>query len=251
MVIPDGQEQMEEPSQPPPDEHPPDKHPPDVQLTGPKAKTNMRIAWLSVIVVLGASIAAAAVAMAGGSHSASDLGRQHPGVKSQGTTAGGSAAASPASVEPVSAARVAASGGALPLPTNGREAVVGWMTGRGGKELTVVTQEFGNVLQAGAVRQYSQMRYGCIQLTASVAAAQSGPSIPDASMQGMYSEALSKLAKGASDCRQAISESPDGDESILTHQNTQLLDRSKSDLAAGADDIYKATEEIQIAARRR
>ena len=68
-------------------------------------------------------------------------------------------------------------------------------------------------------------------------------------MQKLYATALSTFAKGAAECRRAISAAPDGDESVETHENSELLNRSKSELAAGSTELFKATEEIAVASR--
>ena len=94
------------------------------------------------------------------------------------------------------------------------------------------------------------MRYACTQLGSSVATAAAGPQIPDAAMQRLYTKALTELAKGAADCRAAISVKPSGDETNETNVDTTKLHQSTSELSAGATDIFRATAQIQIIARQ-
>lgn len=149
-----------------------------------------------------------------------------------------------------SAAQLAESGGALSLPTNMKSAVLTWHAGRGGADLATVSSQVGAVLQAGGIRQYNEMKNACGQLVGGVSAAQAGPPIPVAAMQALYAKALAELAKGAADCRAAISTQPDGDETVKTELNATMLHQSTSELSAGADNIFRATAEIEIASRQ-
>jgi hypothetical protein len=148
------------------------------------------------------------------------------------------------------AAAVARSAGALPLPERLVRQAVAWRNGRGGTLLAAVSSEYGSVTQAGGMKQYATMRYNCEQLASGVSAAQAGPRIPDAAMQKLYARALSELAVAASHCRAAISQQPDGDESIETHENPQLFKLTNAELATGSRDLYRATAEIQAARLR-
>ena len=71
-----------------------------------------------------------------------------------------------------------------------------------------MTHLFGDALQAGADRQYFEMKSACIQLTHGVSTAEAGPQIPVAAMQMLYGKALAELAKGAADCQAAITIEP-------------------------------------------
>jgi hypothetical protein len=150
----------------------------------------------------------------------------------------------------ISAAKLAQNGGALSLPKSMQASVTSWQAGPGGKDLTTVSTQMGTALQAGGIRQYTAMKYACTQLASDVAAAEAGPSIPDATMQQLYTTALAELAKGAADCRSAISVTPDGDESDATHVDTTMLNQSISELSSGARDIFRSTAEIEIASRQ-
>ncbi|HUA27659.1 MAG TPA: hypothetical protein VMC03_02140 [Streptosporangiaceae bacterium] len=149
------------------------------------------------------------------------------------------------------AAAVARSAGALPLPSRLVRRAIAWRSGRGGTLLATVSLEYGSVSQAGGMKQFASMRYNCEQLASSVSAAQAGPRIPDAAMQKLYARALAELATAASHCRAAISQQPDGDESIETHEDPQLFSLTKAELTAGSRDLYRATAEIQAARLRK
>jgi hypothetical protein len=131
-----------------------------------------------------------------------------------------------------------------------RNSVARWQSGAGGRDLTVVSNRLGQALQAGGIKQYSSMRYACSQLASSVATAAAGPSIPDAAMQELYAKALTSLAKGAADCRTAISVKATGDETTEANVDTAKLHQSTSELSAGATGVFRATAEIQIIARQ-
>ena len=219
---------------------------------------------LSLIALAGVSAAALiAVAAGGGSHQAT----------SGGTSAAtGGAPAAPGSIKASqvnqapntnskvktsskvkgkvpSAAQVAESGGALGLPANMKSRVIAWQFGPGGTHLAAVTRLFGDALQAGGFRQYVDMRIACTQLAHSVSTAEAGPQIPVAAMQTVYGQALAKLAKGAADCQAAINVKP-GDEEEEANIKATFLQQSKSELGAGARDIFSSTAEIEIASRQ-
>ena len=225
-----------------PDAEPPQPPSPEPEVAAP-AEGQLARPWVGLaiiaVVVVAAVIGAVGFAILRGGHSpAVPTALSQPGTGSPtassapaSTSVGASDSAksagpaAPGRSAPVTAAGLAASGGALRLPSNERKLALGWASGPGGKKLTQVSQASGFVLQAGAVGQYGQMRYGCIHLASVVAAAKSGPPIPNMKMQKLYATALSTFAKGAADCRRAISAAPDGDESVQTHENGQLLNR--------------------------
>jgi hypothetical protein len=139
---------------------------------------------------------------------------------------------------------------ALPLPKELEARVTAWDRGRGGAALAALSGQFGNVLQAAGVKEYALMRMACVQLAAEVATAQATPPIPDAAMQRLYAKALADFAKGAADCRAAVSQRPTGDETIQTRENAALLHRALSLVAAGSTDLYRATAEIEALKHR-
>jgi hypothetical protein len=210
---------------------------------------------LSVVAFVGLSAALIVVLIGTGTHQ-TKLSGPSAGPAAGTTTSGGVAATkaptgiTKAKSNVVSATKLAEGGGAISLPPRMRRAAVNWQSGVGGKDLAAVSRWFGDALQAGGIRQYSMMRYACAELAGSVATAEAGPKIPDPAMQIMYARALAELAKGAADCRMAITLKPSGDETVDTRANTTLLKLSVSELAAGARDIFRATAVIEIVSRQ-
>jgi hypothetical protein len=231
--------------------------PQDTRLrpTGRFSMPRRKAAWLGIglglVALAGVSAALIAVAVGAGSHQATSA-----------ATGGTSTAPSSSKVSPVSqagsskadgkvpsAAQVAENGGALRLPANMQSRVISWQSGPGGTRLAAVTRLFGDALQAGGIRQYTEMKEFCTQLADSVSTAEAGPQIPVAAMQTVYGQALAELAKGAGDCQAAISVRSDGEDQQAAVTAT-LLGRSKSELAAGARGIFRSTAEIEIASRQ-
>jgi hypothetical protein len=69
-------------------------------------------------------------------------------------------------------------------------------------------------------------------------------------MQNLYTKALSDLAKGAADCRAAISIKASGDETTQANVDTATLHQATAELSAGATDIFRSTAEIEILSRQ-
>ncbi len=136
------------------------------------------------------------------------------------------------------------------MPTSMHSSAVNWQSGPGGTDLAAVSSQLGDALQAAGIRQYLSMKHACAQLAGSVATAEAGPQIPDVAMQKLYTKALAELAKGAADCRTAISTTPSGGESVETHLDATMLRVSMSELAAGARDVFRSTAEIEIISRQ-
>jgi hypothetical protein len=215
---------------------------------------------LSVIVLLGLSAALITYATGGTKQAASSGSPGSPGPSQTGGSALGTARStggtaprggtSTAKGKVVSAAKLAQQGGALSPPTNIQGSVESWQSGSGGRELTAVSARLGAALQAGGIKQYTPMRSACIQLASSVAAAEAGPQIPDAAMQALYTKALGDLAKGAADCRTAISIKTTGDETTQANLDTATFHQATAELSAGATDIFRSTAEIEILSRQ-
>jgi hypothetical protein len=210
---------------------------------------------LSLVALAGVSAALIAVAVDSGSHQATSTGTS---AATGATSTAPSSKASPVNQAPngskadgkfPSAAQVAESGGALSLPANMRSRAISWQSGPGGTRLAAVTRLFGDALQAGGIRQYAMMQSSCTQLANSVSTAEAGPQIPVAAMQTVYGRALAELAKGAGDCQAAISVRSDGEDAQAA-VNATVLKQAKSELAAGARDIFRSTAEIEIASRQ-
>jgi hypothetical protein len=138
---------------------------------------------------------------------------------------------------------------ALPLPRALKAQARTWDAGRGGAALAVVSSQVGAVMQAAGLREYVTMKAECAQLAVSVATAQASPPIPDAAMQTLYASALSELARGAEECRAAISQKADGDEYNVTTENSAILRASASAFVTGSKNLYRATAQIQFISR--
>ena len=221
-----------------------------------RSRFKVRRLWigLSVIAVVGVSAGLITYATAGNQQAASS-GSAGSGGTAPGTagSTGGTAprgGTSTAKGKVISASKLAEKGGALSPPTSMQSRVVSWQSGSGGHELTAVSSRLGAALQAGGIKQYSSMKYACTQLASSVAGAQAGTPIPDTAMQDLYAKALTELAKGAADCRTAISVSSSGEETVQAHVNTTMLHEATSELSVGATDIFRSTAEIQILSRQ-
>ena len=211
--------------------------------------------WLGIILSL-IALTGVGLAVAGGNHQATSGGTS--GAIGGTPAASGSINASQvnqasnsskAKAKLPSAVQVAESGGALSLPSKMQSRVIVWQSGPGGTHLATVTRLFGDALQAGGERQYSQMRSACVQLAHSVSTAEAGPQIPVAAMQVLYGKALAELAAGAADCQSAITITP-GDEELIAKVNATMRQQSASELAAGARDIFRSTALIEIASRQ-
>jgi hypothetical protein len=109
-----------------------------------------------------------------------------------------------------------------------------------------ISSDVGAALQSGGIKSYAIMKTACATLGASVTAAGTRASIPDAAMQSKYSAALSLLAKGASDCRSAISVQPSG-ESVITKEDPTVLQLAQSEMNSGITSIAALTVIINAA----
>jgi hypothetical protein len=110
--------------------------------------------------------------------------------------------------------------------------------------LSAVTAQLGSVIQASGAGLYDQTKVTCIQLGSSIKAAQSAPPIPYPTMQRSYASSLTKLASAATDCQNAITIHPAGDEGEKTDLNKSLLTRTKTEFAADSGLLYAATAAI-------
>ena len=223
----------------------------------PRGKRKSRWIGIGLSLAVLAGVAAAIVSIATtGTHQVAASNPSVPGAASSGTTGSGSSGTaskggtSTAKGKVISAAKLAENGGALSLPTSMQNSVASWHSGAGGRDLTAVSNRLGQALQAGGIKQYPSMRYACTQLASSVATAAAGPRIPDATMQELYAKALTDLAKGAADCRAAISVKATGDETTEANVDTTKLHQSTSELSAGATGVFRATAQIEIIGRQ-
>jgi hypothetical protein len=221
--------------------------PPALRQPRRAALAGSGLALVAVAVVL------ALVFTAGGRSASSSASGHASGGKTVSKLLGGDHRALPPGAKASTvggAAAVARAAGALPLPKRLTAKAIAWRAGRGGALLAAVSREYGSVTQAGGMRQYATMRFNCEELASGASAAKAGPRIPDPAMQKLYSRALSELATAAANCKAAISQRPDGDESLQTHEDPRLFRLANTELSAGAGDLYRATAEIQAAGRR-
>jgi hypothetical protein len=134
---------------------------------------------------------------------------------------------------------------ALRWPPRLKNQILRWRQGPAGAALASVVSQMGTAMQAAGVKQYGAMRMTCTSLASEVRTAQAGPPIPDAAMQRLYAKALAGLSSAAADCRQAISEHPEGDEDLEIHLNHALLDQARLEFAVASKKLYRATAQIQ------
>lgn len=161
----------------------------------------------------------------------------------------GAARVSTAGASP-SASAVRSGSGTLSVPKNLVASVTAWGAGRGGAALKTVSGQVGVVLQATGLRQYGTARSACVKLATGVATAQTAPPIPDAAMQQLYQKALTDLRQGAAGCRTAISQRSSGAGYFKQQHDAEVLRQSTSVLSAGANELYRATGEINALERR-
>lgn len=138
---------------------------------------------------------------------------------------------------------------ALQWPPQLQRQILRWWAGRGGAALTSVETQMGNAMQAAGLKLYDPMRVACVSLASSVGTAQAGPPIPYDVMQRLYAKSLAGLSRAATDCRTAISERADGDETVDVHLNHGLFNESRAEFAAMSKKLYTATAEIQALGR--
>jgi len=120
-----------------------------------------------------------------------------------------------------------------------------WNTGPGGAALRTVTAQLGNTMQAAGVRLYPEVKQACVALGLSVQTALAAPPIPYAAMQQAYGKVLAGLSGAASECQNAISLHPAGDEDLQVGLNKGLLSHSLAEFAAESEALYEATAEIR------
>jgi hypothetical protein len=124
-----------------------------------------------------------------------------------------------------------------------------WNTGPGGAALRTVTAQLGNTMQVGGVRLYPEVKQACATLGSSVETALAAPPIPYAAMQQAYDKVLAGLSGSVTECRNAISVRPAGDEGLDVNLNKALLNHSLAEFAAESKELYEATAEIRTLLR--
>ena len=124
-----------------------------------------------------------------------------------------------------------------------------WNTGPGGTALRTVTAQLGNTMQVAGVRLYPEVKQACAALGSSVETALAAPPIPYAAMQQAYDKVLAGLSGAVTECRNAISVRPAGDEGLDVNLNKALLNHSLAEFAAESEELYEATAEIRTLLR--
>jgi hypothetical protein len=225
--------------------------------------------WIS-LAALGACLCAivAGVSIAAFSRHAgpsrADAGGRSAAASSGPTAAGGGPAATVRSTPPAGsaggaarAASASAAGGSTGLTSNGiastamrwppglEPRIQRWNSGPGGAALRTVTAQLGNTMQVAGVRLYPEVKQACVALGSSVETALAGPPIPYAAMQQAYDKVLAGLSGAVTECRNAISVRPEGDEDLAIDLNKALLNHSLTEFAAESNALYEATAEIR------
>jgi hypothetical protein len=206
------------------------------------------------VVLVAISAALVYILTSGGSHAAASGTQYAVGAATPSASSSPAVTHAPSrssATEPKNAAALAASGGALTVQPAHSAAAAKWASGSGGTALTTLSRQLGVVTQSAGAHQYSNMKAACVKLAADVKSAQVASPIPQASMQSRYATGLADLARGAADCQAAISEQTDGDEYVITHENSTLLNQSKAAFAAGAKAMFQGTSEIEVLNRQR
>jgi hypothetical protein len=121
-----------------------------------------------------------------------------------------------------------------------------WNTGPGGAALRTVTAQLGNTMQVAGVRVYPEVKQACVALGSSVQTALAAPPIPYAAMQQAYGKVLAGLSGAVTECQNAISVRPSGDEDLDVDLNKVLLSHSLAMFTAESGALYDATAEIRM-----
>lgn len=219
----------------------------------PRASRGLRLSARSVIiivtvaVVLGVGPYFLAVTLSGPGARAGSIVPSIPGgtasrLPTAGPT-GGPMPGAPLSLRSsLPTAKATASPAPRPIQPSAPALVKAWDAGAGGKALTAVTTQAGDVQMARSTGDYSEMMLSCEALTSDVQHALAASAIPDLAMQRMYTSALTVLKTSAADCSAAITQSSVGVEDTVTHVNQPEITLSMAKLKAGLTDLYIATE---------
>jgi hypothetical protein len=202
--------------------------------------------WLAASVVIGLVVFACAyAAISGHSHSPIDNGTNRrvanadPAIKNFTPAHRSSSSDTPETAV-----------AAMHVPRALASALKKWDNGPGGTALANVSGDLAAATQASGIRLFGPMLQACSSLANAIMAAKSAPPMPDASMQGLYSRALARLAAAATKCRSGLSQYPTEDEGLQTRANAPVVHQADLELAAGAKYLYQATVEINAARSR-
>ena len=102
----------------------------------------------------------------------------------------------------------------------------------------------GTAMQSAGLKMYVPMRQACLTLASDVSAARTGPPVPDGAIQQLYLRALAGLSRAAAHCQAAIRVEA-GDETLVAHVNQPLLTRSRLEMAAMSEKLYRSTAALR------
>ena len=213
-------------------------------ITGGGRRRMLLITNVACLCVVSGGAAIAVLSSHGGSTAGQVAGASSSPVAASSGTAQPTA---PVASSRVTSGPEASSGGgagsAQRMPPRLKHRILGWQAGRGEVALAAVEKQMGTAMQAAGVQLYATMKLACVSLASDISTAQAAPPIPDGAKQRLYAEGLAGLSRAAADCRSAISVHSDG-ESVTTHVNEALLNRSRAEFAAMSKKLYQATSEI-------
>ena len=201
------------------------------------------IAVVASLCVITAGIVVATFFSSGGgraSHLAGISGSHGPAPSpAQASAPQPTATANPAGTAPKVATDKAAKH-ILTWPPRLNHQVRRWAAGAGGTALANVETEMGTAMQSAGLKLYLPMRQACLTLASDVSTARTGPPIPDGAIQQLYLRALAGLSRAAAHCQAAIRVEA-GDETLEAHVNQPLLTRTRLEMAAMSEKLYRST----------
>ena len=199
------------------------------------------IAVAACLCVITAGVAVAAFSSSGGGragHLAGTSGSHAPAVP-QAQASAPQPTANPAGTAPKVTAAEAAKH-ILTWPPRLNHQVRRWAAGAGGTALANVETEMGTALQSASLKMYLPMRQACLTLASDISTARTGPPVPDGAIQQLYLRALAGLSRAAAHCQAAIRVEA-GDETLDAHVNQPLLTRTRLEMAAMSEKLYRST----------
>jgi hypothetical protein len=91
-----------------------------------------------------------------------------------------------------------------------------------------------SIQDAVNIQSNTELNSACDSVNTDVKTLQQDPSVPDSSINSLWQQALSHLARGATECSGAV-----------VAQNVQEANIAQSDLVSGGNDLLTATERIR------
>ena len=102
----------------------------------------------------------------------------------------------------------------------------------------------GTAMQSAGLKMYVPMRQACVTLASDVSTARTGPPVPDGAIQQLYLRALAGLSRAAAHCQAAIRVEA-GEETVDAHVNQPLLTRTRLEMAAMSEKLYRSTAALR------